>query len=190
MNLIRDAGAPERPELPGDEGALAWFAEVIDAHLDAMHALARYLMRDAHDAEDAVQDAALRALRHARTFGGGDERAWLLTIVRNRCLSLLRRRRRAAPMTALDEDLQGGSDADIEAELLGRMSHDDIVRAMNALPDEFREVLVLRELQDCSYQEIARITSVPVGTVMSRLSRARRRMQALLGTYAMRERRG
>jgi RNA polymerase sigma-70 factor (ECF subfamily) len=159
------------------------FENVVLPHLDDAYALACYLVRDQHDAQDLVQDAVLRALRHFGGFQGGDSRAWLLAIVRNCCLSFLARRRDPVPFddVAIAErpELHVATGADERA----IRSSDRLVieRALAALPVEFREVIVLREINDLSYKEISLVTGVPVGTVMSRLARARRRMASALG---------
>ena len=164
---------------------LASFETAILPHLDAAYTLARYLMRDPHDAEDAVQDACLRALRYFHTFRGGDARAWLLAIVRNHCHSLRndRRNRRDGGAVVFDEELHS-DEADAEpadAATLRAATRESLEEALRRLPEEFREVIVLRELQDLSYREISEVVGAPIGTVMSRLSRARQRLQHALG---------
>jgi RNA polymerase sigma-70 factor (ECF subfamily) len=161
------------------------FEAVILPHLDAAYTLARYLTRDPHDAEDAVQDAFLRALRYFDSFRGGDARSWLLAIVRNRCHSLRHDRRSVRDRSAVvfDEELHSDeTDAEpADAAALRAATRESLEEALHRLPEEFREVIVLRELQQMSYREISEITGVPLGTVMSRLSRARQRLQQLLG---------
>jgi RNA polymerase sigma-70 factor, ECF subfamily len=159
------------------------FEHVVLPHLDDAYTLARYLVRDEHDAEDVVQDAVLRALRHFDGYRGGDARAWLLTIVRNCSLNWHRRRKAeghtlpfAEPAVSLVPD---ASEADARA--IARSDRDRVLNAVASLPLEFREVIVLREVEDLSYKEISDITGVPIGTVMSRLSRARRRLAVALG---------
>jgi RNA polymerase sigma-70 factor (ECF subfamily) len=175
----------QRSRAPLESTELASFEAVILPHLDAAYTLARYLMRDPHDAEDAVQDACLRALRYFDTFRGGDARAWLLAIVRNRCLSLRDERRGRGDRSAvvfdetLHSDESGAESAD--AATLRMATREALDDALRRLPEEFREVIVLRELQEMSYREISEITGVPIGTVMSRLSRARLRLQHALG---------
>src|SRR4051794_39658614 len=151
-------------------------------HLDAAYGLARLLVRDAHDAEDVVQDAYLRAVRHFDGFHGGDARAWLLTIVRRTCYTWLKRRRTQPAATEFDEEAHSGDlpAEDPEALLLQGDLREALSRAVAGLPIEFREVLLLRDVQGLSYREIAEVVGVPVGTVMSRLARARRRLQATL----------
>ncbi len=163
------------------------FEQLVLPHLDDAYTLARYLLRDEHDAQDVVQDAALRALRYFEGYGDGDPRAWLLAIVRNCCHSWLRRHR-ADRLTVSYADagpapqLHGTADADALA--LQSSDRAAIERAVAALPDEFREVIVLRELQDMSYKDISTVTGVPIGTVMSRLARARKRLAVALAVHA------
>lgn len=167
---------------PGD---LARFEEAMLPHLDAAYTLARYLLREPADAEDAVQDAYLRALRHFGSFrAAGDARAaraWLLTIVRNVCRTLGGKSRDAE---SFDEERHGAEDGTTDARALARDARETLDRALRKLPEEFRSALVLREIEGLSYQEIATTLEVPVGTVMSRLSRARERLGALLSPKA------
>jgi len=147
-------------------------------HLDAAYTLARYLVRNAHDAEDIVQDACLRARKYFAGFRGDEgtsARAWLLTIVRNTAHSWHRRHRPDALTTEFDETEH--SDAVVDDQ---RDAKETLARALARLAPEFREVIVLRELQALSYKEISDVAGVPVGTVMSRLSRARARLQEAL----------
>jgi RNA polymerase sigma-70 factor (ECF subfamily) len=159
------------------------FETLILPHLDDAYTLARYLLRDEHDAQDAVQDAALRAFRFFAGFRDGDARAWFLAIVRNCCRTWQRRQRRDRLNTTLTHDHASELAAEIATDTLAvdRSERAAIARAIDALPTEFREVIVLRELQGLSYAEIARVIGLPVGTVMSRLSRARRRVATALG---------
>ncbi len=154
-------------------------------HLDAAYTLARYLTRNDADAQDVVQDAYLRALKYFSGFRGAegsDGRAWLLAIVRNTAYSWRRRHRADALATEFDEELH--SDAVAENHPAAALERDgareSLHRALDRLPAEFREVIVLRELEGMSYKEIGDVTGVPMGTVMSRLSRARRRLQEAL----------
>ena len=176
------------------------FARQMLPHLDAAYNLARWLMRNGEDAEDAVQDAFLRAHQAFASYQGGSEKAWLMTIVRNVCLTLLKRRVRPGNVVMLDEamgEVEQAS-ADIvpaslssrpDAELLGKIERARVQAALKALPQNLREVVVLREFEELSYQEISEVVSVPVGTVMSRLSRARERLKALLTENANGDRR-
>jgi len=150
--------------------------------IDDAYTLARHLLRDEHDAQDVVQDAYLRAWRFYASFRGGDERAWLLTIVRHCCYTW-RRGRRDATRVAFDEERHGtdaGGHYAADARAIDESERGHLSAALDRLPQEFREVLVLRELQELSYKEIAGVTGVPVGTVMSRLARARERLRRVL----------
>jgi RNA polymerase sigma-70 factor, ECF subfamily len=156
------------------------FDEIILPHLDAAYRLARWLIHSEPDAEDAVQEAALRAFRYFRTFAGGNARAWFLRIVRNTCNGW----RRGVPSITEQFDEERHSDvrpaSDPEMLLL---QTDDVVlieRTMRRLPDRFRELLVLRELEDLSYREMADVMDIPIGTVMSGLSRARQAFRVAL----------
>ena len=151
-------------------------------HMDASYNLARWLLRDPHDAEDAVQEACLRAHRAIDRFRGGDGRAWMLTIVRNVCYSQMRRGRREPPAEAYDEDFHGAASgaAEVNAAVWREARGELLQHALDRLPAEYREVIVLHELEGLAYREIAAVADVPIGTVMSRLARARRRLQAEL----------
>jgi RNA polymerase sigma-70 factor (ECF subfamily) len=150
------------------------FDAVVVPHLDAGYRLARWLMRDEHDAEDVVQEASLRAFRYFRTFCGGDARAWFLRIVRNTCYGW-RRRGFRPPTDPFDEEQHSSARPQADPEtLLLRTDHAAyIARAISRLPDRLHQVLILREVEDLSYRELSEVIGVPVGTVMSRLSRAR-----------------
>jgi len=150
-------------------------------HLDAAYGLARALLRDEHDAQDAVQDAYVRALRHFAGYRGGDARAWLLAIVRNVCLTRRRRGARDRLLTPLEEvpELPASGD-DPEAALLRAAGVAEVRSALAQLGAEAREILVLRELEDRSYAEIAELSGLPLGTVMSRLARARAQLRRIL----------
>jgi RNA polymerase sigma-70 factor (ECF subfamily) len=161
------------------------FERVVLPHLNAAYTLARYLTRDASEAEDATQEAILRAVRYFGTLRSeADARAWLLAIVRRECHG---RRQPQVATVSYDEvpELQlvdPNAQTDTEA---GRAILQHRVReAVAALPDVLRETVILRELQQCTYEEIATITEVPLGTVMSRLSRARTRLAGMLGGLA------
>lgn len=159
------------------------FEELALPHLDAAYNLARWLTGSASDADDVVQDAYLRAFRFFDGFHGDNARAWLLAIVRNTWFTEWRRRSDAADDTPYDaalhddERLPGWVDEignDPETLAVRRDDVDLIHRALGVLPVEYREVLVLRELEDMSYRDIATVAGVPIGTVMSRLARGRR----------------
>jgi RNA polymerase sigma-70 factor (ECF subfamily) len=151
------------------------------SHLDAAHNLARWLMGNSADAEDVVQDAYLSALTGAHRFRGGDERAWLFSIVRNRCYSS-HRRQRVRQATDFDETRHSDPGATPSPEQLAITGDTSrrVRSAVERLGLEFREVIVLREFEGLSYKEIADVVEAPIGTVMSRLSRARAELQATL----------
>ena len=161
------------------------FEAMVLPHLDAAYTLARYLTRNDHDAQDVVQDAYLRALKYFSGFRGaetGEARAWLLAIVRNTAYTWQRRHRPDALATEFDEELHSDAVAEHHpaAALERDTARESLHQALERLGPEFREVIVLRELDGLSYKEISDVTGVPAGTVMSRLSRARRRLQEAL----------
>ena len=151
-------------------------------HLDAAYNLARWLTGNEHDAEDAVQESYLRALRFFGGFRGDNARPWLLAIVRNTCYTWLRRNRVDEPTEELDETIQVPDPSGVNPEsiLLAAARTELVQHALESLPSSFREIIILRDLEGMSYKEIAEIASIPVGTVMSRLARARARLQKLL----------
>jgi RNA polymerase sigma factor (sigma-70 family) len=166
----------------------ARFRSVVMPHIDEAYRLAHWLTGNRTDAEDVVQDASMRAFRAIRNYAGGSARSWVLSIVRNTAYSWLRKNRPAAVVTV--EDLEaveleqanpGDRDADNpEAALIAKADADQLRAAIAALPTAFRETLVLRDIEGLDYREIAQATEVPIGTVMSRLARARRRLTAAL----------
>ncbi len=158
------------------------FDKTVLPHLDAAFNLARWLTRNDHDAEDVVQEAYLRAYRFFDSFHGGDGRAWLLRIVRNTCYSWLEKNRPREPAVAFDETKHSveRTDTGPEAPLVAIENREMLRRALEELPSEFREAIVLRNLEGLSYREIAAVSGVPIGTVMSRLKRARERLQECL----------
>lgn len=158
------------------------FEESVMPHLDAAYNLARWLTRDEKDAEDVVQEAYLRAIRHFGTFRGGDGRAWVLAIVRNTFYTWVKHRRLPEDYTVFDAEKHPHPEdtADPEKLLLREVDRQRIRRALNALPPEFLEVIVLREFEELSYKEIAEVVQIPCGTVMSRLARARTRLARIL----------
>ncbi|AOI57711.1 RNA polymerase sigma factor [Burkholderia diffusa] len=167
------------------------FRALVLPHLDAAYNLARWLSGNAGDADDVVQDACMRALRFVDSCRGDNARPWLLTIVRHTWYTEWRRRTHAHEVALPDtlDDTDAPDDWQPATEdPLARLLRGENVRLVNAalakLPPEYREVLVLREMEDLSYREIAAIADVPVGTVMSRLARGRRRLAALLGDTA------
>src|SRR5215510_1424702 len=158
----------------------ARFEQLVLPHLEAAFNLARWLLRSREDAEDVVQEAMLRAFRFFRGFHGGDARAWLLQIVRNSCYSWLEKHRAAELSVEFEEELHPDSSGSPESLAIASDNRERLARAIEDLPPRFREVLVLRELEGCSYKEIATVTSIPIGTVMSALARARQRLQRAL----------
>ena len=163
------------------------FETLVLPHLDAAFNLARWLLRSRADAEDAAQEALLRAYRFFHGCHGGDARAWLLQIVRNTCYTWLDKNRRVKDMTEFNEEVHGMPSPSPETLAIASNDRDRLSEALKSLPPRYREVIVLRELEGCSYKEIASITSIPIGTVMSTLSRARRQLQMALGNAAPKE---
>lgn len=158
----------------------ALFEEIVIPHLDAAYNLARWLAGNEHDAQDIAQEACLRAFRFLGGFRGGNSRSWLLTIVRNTAYTWLKQNRPQAVVSLGEEELNEIEDPAGPANQSSMLHHADrdVLRAaLEALPAEFREVLVLRELEGLSYKEIADVADAPIGTVMSRLARARKQLQ-------------
>lgn len=158
------------------------FEDAVLPHLAAAYNLARWLTRNTHDAEDLVQEAYLRAFKSFDGFRGGNGRAWLLMIVRNTCYTWLKQNQKEEFAEVFDEDVHTAEDESPNPETLMLDQADaQLVReALGELPLDFREAMVLREIEGMSYKEIAYLTNVPVGTVMSRLARARERLQRRL----------
>lgn len=165
---------------------MARFELLVVPQMRSAYNLARWLTRNDHDAEDAVQEAYLRAYRFFDDFRGGDARAWLLAIVRNTCYSWLRQNRRTE--LVVEDAAREFADTQANPEVLQMKKADEqtLRAALEALPVEFREAIVLRELEGLSYKEIGAVTGVPVGTVMSRLARARERLVRVVGGQAAR----
>jgi len=166
------------------------FEQAVLPHLDAAYNLARWLTRNDQDAQDVTQEAFLRAFRFFEGYQGGNLRAWLLTIVRNTCYTWMRRNRPPEPAVEFDEELHSGESpagADPEVQALAGADKETLHRALAELPDVFREILVLREMEGMSYKEIADVSSVSLGTVMSRLARARARLRESLGAVLGKE---
>jgi len=160
------------------------FRDLALPHLDDVYTLARYLLRDGADADDAVQECYLRAFRHFDGFRGGPIRPWLMAILRNVCRAEFARRSGAAAAEASAElpdnvvPLWQEPEGSPETELIRQHDADTIQALLEELPGPFREAIVLRDINDLSYREIAEATEVPVGTVMSRLARARSMLRA------------
>jgi RNA polymerase sigma factor (sigma-70 family) len=175
-----------------DREERALFDEIFLPHMAEAYRLAQWLTGSASDAEDVVQDAALRAFRGVRGFGAVNARAWSLTIVRNTAYSWLTKNRSKAVVSAeeltfaeqlqIEQESAHGNRAETPEEtLLLKADAADVERALAQLPPTFREVIVLREINQMNYRDIAEITNTPIGTVMSRLSRARHLLVDLLG---------
>ncbi|HXA56846.1 MAG TPA: sigma-70 family RNA polymerase sigma factor [Candidatus Acidoferrum sp.] len=170
-----------------DSEERARFEQLVMPHLDAAFNLARWMLKSRADAEDVAQEAMLRAWRFFGGHHGGDARAWLLQIVRNTCYSWLEKNRPAEMRTEFDEELHQPVSANPESLAIAASNRERLARALEELPPRFREVLVLRELEGCSYKEISAITAIPIGTVMSALARARQRLQRALGNPSSEE---
>jgi len=164
---------------------LECFEQVVLPHLDSAYNLARWLMRNDHDAEDLVQEACLRALKSFDGFRGGGPRAWLLTIVRNGCYRWLKQNRLQELATTFDEEIHKAEEQSQspDAQLLERADAGRVKDALEEPPTEFREGIVLRELESMSYKEITGLCGILVGTVMSRLVCARQRPGAILHQF-------
>jgi RNA polymerase sigma factor (sigma-70 family) len=162
------------------------FEQSLLGWLDDAYNLARWLLHDDQEAQDAVQDAFMRVMRYAGGFRGGDRRAWLLAIVRNVCYTQLSRSRVAASNVVFDEEEHQGASpaANPETAALASVDRAALMRALEALPLEYREAIVMREMEGLSYKEIAGAAGVPIGTVMSRLARARERLRLALSARA------
>ena len=160
------------------------FESSVLPHLDAAYNLARWLTRNEHDAQDMVQEAYLRAFRFFGSFRGGDTLAWLLQIVRNTCYTQLQNNRPQELATTFDEEIHSEKSGSMNPETLLLRSRDSqlLRQALEELPVNFREVLVLHELEGLSYSEIAEVSNIRLGTVMSRLSRARERLRQSLAS--------
>ena len=165
-----------------EQDKLARFEQSIMPHMNAAYNLAHWLAGNDADAQDVVQEAYLRAFKFLGGFRGGDSRAWLLRIVRNAFYDWVKRNRREGTGTSFDEELHSTGDetATPDALLLEKADHELMRKAIAELPIEFREILVLRELEGFSYKEIAEVLDVPLGTVMSRLARAREQLRTLV----------
>ncbi|HUK92366.1 MAG TPA: sigma-70 family RNA polymerase sigma factor [Blastocatellia bacterium] len=160
------------------------FEEHVLPHLDAAYNLARWLTRNDHDAQDIVQESYLRAFKFFDSFRSANARPWLLKIVRNTAYTWLQRNRAHDLAASVDDDFEiegiESREPSPESQLLSNYEADRLKQALEDLPVEFREVMVMRELEELSYKEIADISAIPVGTVMSRLARARKRLQRSL----------
>lgn len=167
------------------------FEHLVLAHLDSAYNLARWLTRNDHDAQDLVQSAYLKAFRFRDSYRGGDARVWLMTIIRNTYYTSLRDDKAMAADVGFDEEIHGALETENAVSRYAcsrdpaRAAEDgdlkkNINRALEKLPQAFREVLILKEMDDFSYKEIAEVTNIPIGTVMSRLARARKLLLGFL----------
>lgn len=185
--VYEGAGLSDERERVLEQNELTAFNEAVLPHLDAAYNLARWLTRNDQDAEDIVQEASLRAFKYWKGFSGRDCRPWLLAIVRNTYYSWLRQRSVQPELTTDGEiDDPDESVPNPENALIQTVDRQMLKAALDDLPLEFREAIVLREMEGLSYKEIADIASVPIGTVMSRLARARKRLQIYLTNVAAR----
>jgi RNA polymerase sigma-70 factor, ECF subfamily len=169
----------EDPRKPaGASTAGPTFEEVFLPHLDAAYNLARWLLRNDQDAEDCVQEAYLRAYRAFPRFRGGDGKAWLMTIVRNVCYTAIRKLRSHETPEEFNEEIHGPQDDGVNTEEFRRRANAETLKlGLDRLSPEFREIIVLHDLQGHAYKEIANIVGIPIGTVMSRLARARDKLR-------------
>jgi RNA polymerase sigma-70 factor (ECF subfamily) len=166
----RDAGEPmDQPD----------FEQIFLPHLDSAYNLARWLLRNDQDAEDAVQEAYLRAYKAFARFRGGDGKAWLMTIIRNVCYTMIKKLRSHETPEPFDEEIhQPVGESEIQEAFRQKANAESLHEALEKLPDEFREIIVLHDLEGLAYKEIAAVAGIPIGTVMSRLARARERLRA------------
>ena len=172
-----------------EENKTAQFEAVTLPLFGAAYNLARWLVRDDRDAEDVVQEAYLRAFRFFGSYRGGDSRSWLLKIVRNTCYTWLQQNRSRELTEPIEDKLDevGISTDNPETILLQNMDAKLVRQALEELPIEFREILIMREMEDLSYKQISSIADLPIGTVMSRLARGRKRLRELLVNRMSRE---
>ena len=169
------------------------FEHVVLPHLDAAYNLARWLTRNPNDAEDVVQDACERALKYIDAFHGGEAKAWFLTIVRHAAYDWIKRNRPAEFVPDGTDVIERTADTAMptpEQSALRNAANTALTEAIAALPLGFREVLILRELEELPYRDIARVVDIPIGTVMSRLARARALLQRSPLLAAIHERSG
>ena len=181
--IVKFTVVPKKQEEPDQSPKeLMSFEAAMLPHLDAAHNLARWLLRNEQDAQDVVQEAYLRAFKSFGGFHGSNGRAWLLTIVRNTSYTLLKKNHAVDLTTTFDEEIHGfGRESVSPATILEHAEDAELVKeAMDELPAEFREILALRHQEGLSYKEIADIAQIPLGTVMSRLARARDKLKECL----------
>ena len=171
-------GVEQHRDAGGNQGQ-ADFERVFLPHLDAAYNLARWLLRNDQDAEDAVQEAYMRAYKAFARFRGGDGKAWFMTILRNVCYTMIKKLRSHETPEPFDEEIhQPGGESEMQEAFRQKANAESLQCALNKLPDEFREIIVLHDLEGLAYKEIASVAGIPIGTVMSRLARARGRLRA------------
>jgi RNA polymerase sigma-70 factor, ECF subfamily len=187
--VVKFVVVKKREEDHAQRAKLTSFEEAMLPHLDAAHNLARWLLRNEQDTQDVVQEAYLRAFKSFAGFHGSNGRAWLLTIVRNTSYTLLKKNRAVDLTTTFDEEIHAaGYESVSPATILEHSENAEVIReAMDELPAEFREILTLRHQEGLSYKEIADITEIPPGTVMSRLARARAKLRECLAARMSKE---
>jgi RNA polymerase sigma-70 factor (ECF subfamily) len=188
-NIVKFTVFKESEQNHAQKAELASFEDVMLPHLDAAHNLAKWLLRNEEDAKDVVQEAYLRAFKSFGGFHGSNGRAWLLTIVRNTSYTLLKKNRAVDLTTTFDEEIHTSGHESVSPATILEHGEDAelITEAMNELPAESREILVLRHLEGLSYKEIADIAQIPPGTVMSRLARARAKLKEYLAAQIGKE---
>ena len=155
------------------------FEQVFLPHLDAAYNLARWLLRNDQDAEDAVQETYMRAHKAFTRFRGGNGKAWLMTILRNVCYTMIKKMRSHETPEPFDEEIHQsmGSATETQEAFRQKANAESLKLALEKLPNEFREIIVLHDLEGLAYKEIAGVVGIPIGTVMSRLARARGRLR-------------
>ncbi len=164
------------------------FEQIFLPHLDAAYNLARWLLRNDQDAEDAVQEAYMRAYKAFARFRGGDGKAWFMTIVRNVCYTMIQKLRSHETPEPFDEEIhQPTGESEMQEAFRQKANAENLHGALEKLPDEFREVIVLHDLEGFAYKEIASVVGIPIGTVMSRLARARARLRDEIVALKVRE---
>jgi RNA polymerase sigma-70 factor (ECF subfamily) len=188
--LNSEARTELKPHRVEERTRLALFEELALPHLDALHNLARWLMRNNDEAQEVVQETFLRALRYFDSYRGSDAKAWLFAILRNTCFTWRSRKRQTGVTESFDEGTHSPQTAmrDQEQQVIDAGQVATLRQCIEMLPLEYREVLIMRELEEMSYRQIAEVMAIPVGTVMSRLSRARRRLGECAAVAAMRNR--
>jgi len=188
-NIVKFAVVKKTEPDHAQRAGLASFEEAMLPHLDAAHNLARWLLRNEQDAQDVVQEAYLRAFKSFSGFHGSNGRAWLLTIVRNTSYTLLKKNRAVDLTTTFDEESHAvGHESVTPARILEHAEDAELIKnAMDELPAEFREILILRHQESLSYNEIGEMLKIPIGTVMSRLARARGKLKEYLAARISQE---